>query len=63
MWRDGWSRSRSPDRTDRVKCLVEFARRGWVICLPDDVFIVPEPALKLLRPLKVPHHELSRWAG
>jgi hypothetical protein len=49
-----------PDRADRVKCLVELARRGRVICLPDDVFIVPEPALELLRSLGVHHTELGR---
>jgi hypothetical protein len=49
-----------PDRADRVKCLVELARRGRVICLPDDVFIVPEPALELLRSLGVQHNELGR---
>lgn len=49
-----------PERADRAKCLVELARRGRVICLPDNVFVVPEPALDLLRSLNVQFHELGR---
>jgi hypothetical protein len=49
-----------PERADRVKCLVELARRGRVICLPDNVFIVPEPALALLETLGVQAVELGR---
>jgi hypothetical protein len=49
-----------PDRGDRVKCLSELARRGRVICLPEDVFIVPEPALALLQTLGVSFAELGR---
>jgi hypothetical protein len=49
-----------PNREDRVKCLVELARRGRVVCLPDNVFIVPEPALELLRSLDVLFAELGR---
>lgn len=51
---------RIPERSDRVKSLVEIARRGRVICLPDDVFIVPEPALELLQSLDVNFQELGR---
>jgi hypothetical protein len=49
-----------PSREDRIKCLVELARRGRVVCLPDDVFIVPEPALALLQSLGVQVTELGR---
>ena len=51
---------RLPERSDRVKSLTEMARRGRVICLPDDVFIVPEPALELLQSLGVNYQELGR---
>lgn len=51
---------RVPERGDRVKSLVEVARRGRVVCLPDDVFIVPEPALELLQSLGVNYQELGR---
>ena len=53
-------RIRVPERSDRVKSLVEVARRGRVVCLPDDVFIVPEPALELLQSLGVNYQELGR---
>lgn len=49
-----------PERSDRVKSLVEMARRGRVVCLPDDVFTVPEPALELLQSLGVNYRELGR---
>jgi hypothetical protein len=49
-----------PERSDRAKALMEMARRGRVICLPEDVFVVPEPALELLRSLGVAYQELGR---
>jgi hypothetical protein len=49
-----------PDRADRAKCILELARRGRIVCLPDNVFIVPEPALELLRSLGVTSIELGR---
>lgn len=51
---------RIPGEDDRSKSLVELARRGRVICLPDDVFIVPEPALEFLESLSVQYEELGR---
>lgn len=49
-----------PDRGERGKALVEMGRRGRVICLPEDSFIVPEPALQLLQALGVRFQELGR---
>ena len=49
-----------PERAERAKALVEMGRRGRIICLPDDVFIVPEPALLLLQSLGVNYQELGR---
>jgi hypothetical protein len=49
-----------PDRSDREKALVEAGRRGRVICLPDNVFVVPEPALALLQSLGIAYQELGR---
>lgn len=49
-----------PDRSERASSLVEMARRGRVICLPDDIFVVPEPALELLQSLGVNYQELGR---
>jgi hypothetical protein len=47
------------DRGDRGTALVEVARRGRIICLPDNVFVVPEPALELLGTLGVQYLELG----
>jgi hypothetical protein len=49
-----------PDPAGRAKALVEMARRGRVICLPEDTFVVPEAALALLQSLGVPYQELGR---
>mgnify|MGYP003581478278 FL=1 len=49
-----------PDRGDRAKALETLTLRGRVICLPDNVFVVPEPALDVLRSLAVTFHELER---
>ena len=49
-----------PDQRDQGKALLELVRRGRVMCLPDDVFVVPEPALEVLRSLGVTFHELGR---
>lgn len=49
-----------PERGPRAKAMVEMGRRGRVICLPDNVFIVPEPALELLGELGVAFSELGR---
>ncbi len=49
-----------PERRERAKALVEMSRRGRVICLPDDVFIVPDLALALLQALGINYQELGR---
>jgi len=49
-----------PERSERAKALVEMSRRGRVICLPDDVFMVPDPALALLQSLGINYQELGR---
>jgi hypothetical protein len=49
-----------PDRSDRGKALVEAGRRGRVICLPENVFIVPEAALALLQSVGIAFEELGR---
>ena len=49
-----------PERDDRVKSLVEMARRGRIVCLRDDIFIVPEPALNLLQSFGVHYKEFGR---
>lgn len=49
-----------PDKGNSAKASVEMARRGRIICLPDDVYVVPEPALEFLRTLGVNFTELDR---
>ena len=49
-----------PERSDRAKALETLTLRGRVICLPDNHFIVPEPALEVLKSLPVTFKELER---
>ena len=49
-----------PERKDRAIALEKLTLRGRVICLPDDIFIVPEPALEVLQSLTVAFKELER---
>jgi hypothetical protein len=49
-----------PNKKDSAKALVEMVRRGRIICLPDNVYVVPEPALELLRTLGIAYQELGR---
>jgi hypothetical protein len=49
-----------PERADRNKSVIEMGRRGKIVCLPDNVFIVPEPALELLDSLGCRYVELGR---
>jgi hypothetical protein len=49
-----------PDRKERARALVEMSGRGRIICLPDNVFIVAEPELDLLRASGVSYTELGR---
>ncbi len=46
-------RIRISDPEDQERGIYEVMLRGQVICLRDDQFIVPEPALKVLDDLKV----------
>jgi hypothetical protein len=49
-----------PNQPDSAKALVELARRGRVDCYRDDVYIVPEPALQVLKNMGVSYQELGR---
>ena len=49
-----------PERSDRAKAMETLTLRGRVICLPDNHFIVPEPALEVLKSLSVVYQELER---
>ena len=47
-----------PERGDRAKAMETLTLRGRIICLPDNIFIVPEPALEVLQSLAVTYQEL-----
>lgn len=49
-----------PEQDGRAKAFVEMTRRGRVVCLPDDIYVVPEPALELLDSLGCSYVELGR---
>jgi hypothetical protein len=49
-----------PDQADSAKALVALARRGRVDCYRDEVYIVPEPALDVLKSMGVAFQELGR---
>ena len=49
-----------PDKTESATALAAMIRRGRILCFRDDTYIVPEPALDLLKQLGITHKELGR---
>ncbi len=49
-----------PDRSECAKAVATLSLRGRIICLPDNVFVVPEPALEVLKSMTVTFTELGR---
>lgn len=49
-----------PDKAASAKALVELSGHGRVLCFADDVYIVPEPGLELLKKLNIQYQELGR---
>ena len=49
-----------PDKTESARASMEMIRRGRIDCYADQVYMVPEPALDLLRELGVTWIELGR---
>jgi hypothetical protein len=49
-----------PDQPNSAKAMVEMVRRGRVDCYRGDIYIVPEPALELLKSLGITYQELGR---
>lgn len=49
-----------PERGDRVKAMETLTLRGRITCLPENMFIVPEPALEVLTSLGVGYKEIER---
>jgi hypothetical protein len=55
-----WVKIQITDKTDDARALLEMSRRGRIDCYPDQVYMVPEPALLLLKEMKVKYTELGR---
>jgi hypothetical protein len=49
-----------PDRDECARGFAALVRRGRVDCFRDNVFIVPEPALEVLKDMGVTFVELGR---
>ena len=49
-----------PDRGESTKAMMELSRRGRIDCYADGVYMVPEPALEVLKELGVSYRELGR---
>jgi hypothetical protein len=49
-----------PDKDECAKAFAALIRRGKVDCFRDNVFMVPEPALEVLRNLGTHYVELGR---
>jgi hypothetical protein len=50
---------RVPETTESAKGLVAVMRRGRVICLPNETYIVPAPALQLLDEMGISYEVIS----
>ena len=47
-----------PDRDECAKAFAALIRRGRVDCFRENIFIVPEPALAVLRSMGITYHQL-----
>jgi hypothetical protein len=48
-----------PDKDESARAFVELARSSRIACLPNDIYMVPEPALALLRTLGISFRQLA----
>ena len=51
---------RIPDKDQSAKAMLALSGRGRVDCYADDVYVVPDPALQVLRDMGVAFQELGR---
>lgn len=49
-----------PDQSNRAAAMLEVSRRGRVDYYPEHVYMVPEPALEVLKQFGVAYCELGR---
>jgi hypothetical protein len=55
-----WIKIRIPDGSESARAGYEMARRGRIDCYADNIYVVPEPALKLLADMSITFVELER---
>jgi hypothetical protein len=56
-----WVKIHIPDRDQSAIALVEMSGRGRIDCYAGDIYVVPEPALRLLDELAIRYEELDRF--
>jgi hypothetical protein len=49
-----------PDRVESGRAMLEMSRRGKIDCYADDVYMVPESMLGVLKGMGVSYRELGR---
>jgi hypothetical protein len=49
-----------PDRTESGRAMLEMSRRGKIDCYADNVYMVPEAMLGVLKGMGVSYRELGR---
>jgi hypothetical protein len=49
-----------PDRSESAKAMIEMSRRGRIDCYADDVYMIPEAMLGVLKGMGVSYRELDR---
>ncbi len=49
-----------PDPAESAKAFGALIRRGRVDCYRDQIYVVPEPALDVIRGMGITFHELGR---
>jgi len=49
-----------PDKNESARAMMELSRHGRIDCYADEVYMVPEPALDVLKDLGVTFQELGR---
>jgi hypothetical protein len=52
-----------PDKAERARAFAALIRRGRVDCYREEVYVVPEPALQVLKDMGITYRELGRGVG
>ncbi len=49
-----------PDKAESARAFAALIRRGRVDCYREEVYVVPEPALQVLKDMGIAYQELGR---